>query len=133
VLQRGEMEKPPVNNDRGWRTETTIFTPHGKTTIFLTAWEWPDGRPCEVFISSSRSGSEVDKFVQEFGKMVSRLLQAGVPVQTVIGKLKGEHGPLAGTTNRPEAPAPLGIQDLVGILLEKRYVREPGPPAEELV
>lgn len=132
-LQRGAREMPPENNDRGHRLRLNIY-PNGRRSegVNVIMWEFPDGRPAEVYISSDKLGSVLDQHLKLLGKDISRLLQYGMPVAELAHKLIGESGPLAGTTNLVAHPQTSGISDLIGRLLAERY--SPGmplPPPEE--
>jgi ribonucleoside-diphosphate reductase alpha chain len=125
-LQHGEVEKPPQENDLGFKRTVTIFTTFGAEKVDIQVWEYPDGRPCEVFVGARKSGTMVDNFLKEIGRNYSRLLQLGMSMDELTRKLAGEHGPLAGQTDHKYIKSCLGIQDLMGKLLRYEYFGETG-------
>jgi hypothetical protein len=62
-----------------------------------------DGTVGEVFIHADRQGAALSGFLDAAGIMISMLLQYGVPLPKVIGKLKGMRFP-------PDGRVPLGAK-----------------------
>jgi ribonucleoside-diphosphate reductase alpha chain len=125
-LKHGEVERPPQENDLGFKRTVTIFTTFGAEKVDIQVWEYPDGRPCEVFVGARKSGTMVDNFLKEIGRNYSRLLQLGMSLDELTRKLAGEHGPLSGQTDHKYIKSCLGIQDLLGKLLRYEYFGETG-------
>ncbi|HET6399695.1 MAG TPA: vitamin B12-dependent ribonucleotide reductase [Candidatus Thermoplasmatota archaeon] len=125
-LRHGEMERPPQENDQGFKRTVTIFTTYGQEKVDIQVWEYPDGRPCEIFVGARKSGTMVDNFLKEIGKNYSRCLQLGMSLDELTRKLVSEHGPLAGQTDHKYIKTVLGIQDLLGKLLRYEYFGETG-------
>jgi len=123
-LKHGEMERPPQDNDQGFKRTVTIYTPRGAEKVDIQVWEYADGRPCEVFVGARKSGTLVDNFLKEIGKNYSRLLQLGMSLDEMTKKLINENGPLAGQTDHRYIKTCLGIQDLIGKLLRYEYFGE---------
>jgi ribonucleoside-diphosphate reductase alpha chain len=139
-LRHGEVEKPPQENDQGFKRTVTIFTTYGAEKVDIQVWEYEDGRPCEVFVGARKSGTLVDNFLKEIGKNYSRNLQLGMSLDDLTRKLINEHGPLAGQTDHKYLKSCLGIQDLIGKLLRYEYFGEtaflsikPDPAAKDYV
>ncbi|MHB1260819.1 MAG: vitamin B12-dependent ribonucleotide reductase [Thermoplasmatota archaeon] len=139
-LKHGEVERPPQENDQGFKRTVTIFTSFGSEKVDVQVWEYPDGRPCEVFVGARKSGTMVDNFLKEIGRNYSRLLQLGMSLDDMTKKLINEHGPLAGQTDHKYLKSCLGIQDLLGKLLRYEYFGEtaflsvkPDPAAKDYV
>ncbi|MCA1819699.1 MAG: hypothetical protein LC620_06600, partial [Halobacteriales archaeon] len=139
-LQHGDLEKPPQDNDQGFKRTVTIYTPRGAEKVDIQVWEYPDGRPCEVFVGARKSGTLVDNFLKEIGKNHSRLLQLGLTLDELTRKLIAENGPLQGQTDHKYIKTCLGIQDLIGKLLRYEYFGEteflsvkPDPTAADYV
>jgi ribonucleoside-diphosphate reductase alpha chain len=125
-LRHGEVEKPPQENDQGFKRTVTIFTTYGAEKVDIQVWEYEDGRPCEVFVGARKSGTLVDNFLKEIGKNYSRNLQLGMSLDELTRKLINEYGPLAGQTDHKYIKSALGIQDLLGKLLRYEYFGETG-------
>lgn len=123
-LKHGEVERPPQDNDQGFKRTVTIFTPRGAEKVDIQVWEYEDGRPCEVFVGARKSGTLVDNFLKEIGKNYSRLLQLGMTLDELTKKLINENGPLAGQTDHKYIKTALGVQDLIGKLLRYEYFGE---------
>jgi ribonucleoside-diphosphate reductase alpha chain len=140
-LGHGEVERPPQDNDQGFKRTVTIYTgARGAEKVDIQVWEYPDGRPCEIFVGARKSGTLVDNFLKEIGKNYSRLLQLGMTLDELTRKLAGENGPLAGHTDHKYIKSCLGIQDLIGKLLRYEYFGEteflsvkPDPTAPDYV
>ncbi|HUR63200.1 MAG TPA: vitamin B12-dependent ribonucleotide reductase [Candidatus Thermoplasmatota archaeon] len=125
-LRHGEIEKPPQENDQGFKRTVTIYTQYGAEKVDIQVWEYDDGRPCEVFVGARKSGTLVDNFLKEIGKNYSRNLQLGMTLDDLTRKLIAEHGPLAGQTDHKYIKTCLGIQDLIGKMLRYEYFGETG-------
>ena len=123
-LRHGELEKPPQDNDQGFKRTVTLYTPRGAEKVDIQVWEYADGRPCEVFVGARKSGTLVDNFLKEIGKNYSRLLQLGMSLDELTKKLIAENGPLQGQTDHRYIKTCLGIQDLIGKLLRYEYFGE---------
>ena len=139
-MKHGELEKPPQDNDQGFKRTVTIFTSRGAEKVDIQVWEYTDGRPCEVFVGARKSGTTVDNFLKEIGKNYSRLLQLGMNLDDLTQKLINENGPLNGATDHKYIKNVLGIQDLLGKLLRYEYFGEtdflsvkPDPTAADYV
>ncbi len=123
-LKRGEAERPPRDNDKGFKRTVTIYTAHGAEKVDIQVWEYPDGRPCEIFVGARKSGTLTANFLMEMGRNYSRLLQLGMTTDELTSKLMNEHGPLQGQTDHKYIKSCLGIQDLLGKLLRYEYFGE---------
>ncbi len=123
-LQRGEAERPPRDNDKGFKRTVTIYTAHGAEKVDIQVWEYPNGRPCEIFVGARKSGTLTANFLMEMGRNYSRLLQLGMTTDELTSKLMNEHGPLQGQTDHKYIKSCLGIQDLLGKLLRYEYFGE---------
>jgi ribonucleoside-diphosphate reductase alpha chain len=139
-LKHGETERPPQDNDQGFKRTVTIFTTRGAEKVDIQVWEYEDGRPCEIFVGARKSGTLVDNFLKEIGKNYSRMLQLGMSIDEMTRKLMNENGPLAGQTDHRYIKTCLGVQDLIGKLLRYEYFGEtdflsvkPDPSAADYV
>lgn len=104
-------------------TTTKIMTGYGN--LYVTVNEL-DGVPFEVFCTIGKSGGGTTAKAEAIGRLVSMALRNGVPVEDVIGQLKGVGG---------DHPVPyrdtviMSIPDAVGKVLEKLYCRREGNQA----
>ncbi|MGB0651695.1 MAG: adenosylcobalamin-dependent ribonucleoside-diphosphate reductase [Thermoplasmatota archaeon] len=122
--KHGETEQPPRDNDQGFKRTVTIYTAHGSEKLDVQIWEYPDGRPCEVYVGARKSGTLTDNFLKEIGRNYSRLLQLGLSLDELTRKLSNEHGPLGGQTDHRYIKSCLGVQDFLGKLLRYEYFGE---------
>jgi hypothetical protein len=118
-IPRGVREMPPNDNNQGWMKRVNVFTAKGTEQVNIRVWEYPDGRPCEIYLSTSKQNTQTDQFLRELGKDWSRLLQYGVDICDLIHALTKEPGPLGGSTDTMGDC--LSVQDLVGKALKVRY------------
>lgn len=123
-LGRGEVEQPPLDNDRGIKRTVTVFSSYGAEKVDIQVWEYPDGRPAEIYVGARKSGTMVDNFLKEVGRNYSRMLQLGASLDDLTKKLLNEHGPLAGQTDHKYLKSCLGIQDLLAKILRYEYFGE---------
>lgn len=127
TLQRGMQEEAPENNNCGYKVRVTIYPNGGNSeTVFVSFWDYPhiEGEPkrlAEIYLSTTKSGSSIDKWLKSLGKNSSRLLQSGVPASVLANKLINDQGPLAGSTNLVDIPQISGVEDLLGKLILARY------------
>ncbi len=140
ALEHGALERPPRDNDQGFKRTVTIYTPHGAEKMDIQVWEYPDGRPCEIYVGARKAGTLTDNFLKEIGKSYSRCLQLGMSLADLTEKLMNEHGPLAGQTDHKYIKSCLGVQDLLAKLLRYEYFGEtnflsikPDPEAADYV
>jgi hypothetical protein len=59
-----------------------------KHSAFVTINQYPDGRPCEVFVSYGREGSHIGDLISTMGMMVSLALQHGANLSAIINMLE---------------------------------------------
>lgn len=80
-------------------TRTFKLSEDGKAIEFeFIVGLFDDGTPGEIFIHADRQGATLSGFLDATGIMISMLLQYGVPLPKVIGKLKGMRFPPDGRT-----------------------------------
>jgi hypothetical protein len=63
-------------------SETFDLEFHGMKYM-VTAGRFPDGSPCEVFISNHKAGNASDVAARDAGILLSLLLQHGCPIETI--------------------------------------------------
>lgn len=89
---------------------------------YLTVGLYPDGRPGELFIRTSKGGSTMDGVMDSFAKAISFALQYGVPLETLIDKFKDTRFDPSGWTVNKEVPVCSSIVDYIFKWLEKTFV-----------
>ncbi len=109
----------------GVRAEDGSYS--GGAKLFVRLGFYPDGRVGEVFLDTSKEGSDLRHFMNGFAVVVSLLLQFRVPVAVVSRALRSISGGPAGDVDDAE----LGIRearsmiDLVAQVLEYYETQRP--------
>lgn len=62
----------------------------GKQTVHFTVGMYPDGRPGELFIDMHKRGTAVNAWCSSTSKLVSLMLQYGVPLSELVDALAGQ-------------------------------------------
>ncbi len=90
--------------------------------LYFTVGRYDDGRIGEVFIKADRSGSLANGALDAVATMMSIALQHGVPLHTMLDKLRGTRfepqGSTGGDKDFPSTTSPL---DLLAKWLTKLY------------
>lgn len=89
--------------------------------LYVTVGLYDDGRPGEVFIKIDRMGTLAHGALDATATMISLLLQYGVPLPVVTGKLRHTRYEPAGFTKDAEFPSCTSALDLVAQWLDKRF------------
>ena len=89
------------------RPQAVLEVEHGGSVLTVGVGYFPDARPGEVFVSTNRSGSELDALLNDSAILVSRCLQFGDTLEDLAAAM--------GRLGDMESPAsPLGaILDVV--------------------
>lgn len=95
--------------------------------FYFTAGVYPDGRVGEVFVTADKGGTLVRGALDMIGVLTSLLLQHGVPLQSVVDKMKGTRFPPASFTGDAEIPNCTSPLDLLAKWLEHKFL-----PKEQL-
>jgi ribonucleoside-diphosphate reductase alpha chain len=98
--------------------------PLGTVRGYLTVNEYPEGGVGEIFIKLCEQGSTVSGMCDAWAIAVSRLLQLGVPLESIVRKFKSMRFEPAGRTSDPEIHFCLSPMDFIARWLEKRYLSE---------
>ncbi len=106
------------------------FTQKVKTglgVLYLTVNE-VEGEPFEIFATIGRSGRSITAKAEAIGRLVSLALRSGIPVEEIVGQLKGIGGEHPVFQKKGML---LSIPDAMAWVLETRYlqggkVRKPG-------
>lgn len=96
----------------------------GDQTVYLTVGEYADGRPGEIFIDVSKSGTFVRGMLSTLARTVSIALQCGANLDMVVYMLR-EHnfppnGPVQGSRDVKEC---LSVTDWIASELEAYYLK----------
>jgi ribonucleoside-diphosphate reductase alpha chain len=96
--------------------------------VYLCVGEYPDGRPGEVFVDMSRTGTFARGVMDALARMASMALQCGAPLHEVVRSLRGlnfpPNGPVSGSPNVTEA---LSVADWIASELEATYLAVGSP------
>lgn len=92
--------------------------------FYFTAGLYDDGRVGEVFVRADKVGTLAGGVLDAVAIYLSMLLQTGVPLPEVIGKIKGTRFPPAGFTGDADVPNCTSPLDLLARWLEKRFVAD---------
>lgn len=111
-----EKELPPV------RQGVTHLFEVGTHKVYLTANTYEDGSLGEVFIRSSKEGSTFSGLLDTLARMISRMLQQGVPTEVVIKSLLNMRFEPWGATGNPEIPFAKSIPDYIGRWLGRYFL-----------
>lgn len=101
-------------------------TEDGKTEtvkFYFTVGLYPDGRPGEVFIRADRQGTFVSGVLDVLGIVISLALQHGVPLASIVEKMKGTKFPPASFTGNTLVPNCTSPLDLLARYLEAKFVK----------
>ena len=90
--------------------------------VYATVSLFPDGRPGELFLVAKKTGSLVRGLCHILAIIISVALQYGVPLESIIKKLKDVSFEPAGFTGNPDIPLVKSIVDYVGRWLESRFM-----------
>lgn len=84
---------------------------------------FPDGRPGEVFIRADKTGTLASGALDATAVMMSLLLQHGVPLETIVSKLKGIRFSPSGWTGDKDVPNCSSPLDLLAKWLEYKFAQ----------
>lgn len=93
--------------------------------FYFTANVYEDGKVGEVFIHAGKIGSLASGVLDACGTLISMLLQYGVPLEEIIGKLRHMRFTPEGMTANPEIPICSSPLDLLAQWLKKRFLPDP--------
>lgn len=93
----------------------------GGMKIFLTVGVYEDGRPGELFIRVNKVGSLIHGLFDTVAMLVSELLQQGVTVLEIAGKLEGIRFDPAGVTSNKQIPMAKSVIDYIGKWLTAKF------------
>jgi adenosylcobalamin-dependent ribonucleoside-diphosphate reductase len=88
ALQWGDRRRPERGEDGTMGAAQGVALQVAGETWYLHAHAWPDGQPCELFITTNRQGSAVAGWSQVTAILASLALQYGCPVSELVEKLR---------------------------------------------
>ncbi len=94
----------------------------GEQEGFLTVGLYEDGRPGEIFIKVSKQGSTVSGLMDTIALLMSMAMQYGVPMGSLLDKLKNSRFEPYGMTRNPNIPTATSLVDYIARYLEQRFI-----------
>ena len=94
----------------------------GDHDLYITVGFLMDGTPAELFIRTEKEGSTIGGLCDALAVSISIGLQYGVPLETLIEKMKYRNFEPAGFTNNPEIRTATSIVDYIFKWLELKFV-----------
>ena len=85
-------------------------------------------RPGEVFLTLNKAGSATRGWADLCATFVSILLQHGIPIETIIEKLRGTRFDPSGITSYPDIPIASSIPDFLGHMMELEFLGQSTSP-----
>jgi ribonucleoside-diphosphate reductase alpha chain len=92
------------------------------TKCYFIVSMYPEGHPGEVFIHTDTEGSTLGGAMESLSLMISISLQHGVPLVTIVEKLKFLAYEPKGITNNPAIPFTKSISDYLACWLEQKFI-----------
>ena len=81
-------QRPPTDRSGVTHKVTLGEPPEPRVDFYITLNRYPDGRPCEVF---TKAGGGLQGWCDAICRLMSVLLQHGVPLETICGQLLRSH------------------------------------------
>jgi len=99
--------------------------------IYIQVGLYPDtGKPGEIFLKTVKMGSTISGLLDALSMSISVALQAGVPLEWFVEKMKNLQFEPAGTTNIPGIRKATSIVDGLARWLEIKFLSSP-PPSKD--
>ena len=92
----------------------------GLGSLYVTVTEYK-GRPFEIFATIGKSGKSTTAKTEAIGRLISLALRSGIPVEEVIGQIRGIRGEHAVFQ---DGGLVLSIPDAIAKVLEKHYLAQ---------
>ncbi len=122
MSERGERVRPPTRRASWTHTIQTRgeFPLRAHVTIGL----YPDGKPCEIFVTVAKAGSVLRTTYEAWAMTASKSLQCGVPISAVISSLRGVRDGSCAEVELPdgERVAAASMWGAIAILLQRAAV-----------
>ncbi len=94
----------------------------GKKSIYITTMEYDDGTLGGMLIKIGKEGTQL-RVYDVVAILISLCLQHGVPLRTIVDKLKYQNMQPNGVTDNNEIPMCKSIPDYIGRWLEAKYLK----------
>ena len=96
--------------------------------IYMQVGLYPDtGKPGEIFLKADKMGSTISGLLDALSMSISVALQAGVPLEWFVEKMKNLQFSPAGSTNIPGIRKATSIVDGLARWLEIKFLPPPQP------
>ena len=104
----------------------------GTFKAYITVGLYGDGKPGELYITTSKQGSEISGMCQALAISISIGLQSGVPLERYIEKFKHMRFEPMGFTNNSDIHIAKSIMDYIARWLENKFVADMQPKQIEV-
>ncbi len=91
---------------------------------YITAGEYEDGSPGEIFVTMAKEGSTISGMADAFATSISLALQYGVPLHDLVNKFSHMRFEPSGRTENPEIPVAQSIVDYLFRWLASQFLSE---------
>lgn len=119
-LHQGHEPKPVAEKSANGRRRMTVdaFALRHKFSVggmegYLHPGLFPDGKLGELFITGNKQGSTIGGLMDGIAILTSLALQYGVPVESIVNKMKGTRFEPAGFTGNKEIPMASSVLDYI--------------------
>lgn len=114
-----DRNKPP----RSRVTNTSVVRIGDKQLkLYLRVGLYEDGTPCEVFITTAKTGSTLQGALDMVAIMISHALQFGMPLSKICTALSDLRFEPMGMTDDPDVPSCQSIGDYISKKLTHDYL-----------
>lgn len=127
-LHQGHGPKPvtekPVNGRRRMAVDAIALRHKfsvGGMEGYLHPGMFPDGKLGELFITGNKQGSTIGGLMDGIAILTSLALQYGVPVESIVNKMKGTRFEPAGLTGNKEIPMASSVLDYIFRYLGRKF------------
>jgi len=93
---------------------------------YLHVGLYPDGSPGEVFITGTKQGSTINGLMDAVAVLTSIALQYGVPVESLVNKMRGTRFEPSGFTENQDIPNASSVLDYIYRFLGRRFIETDG-------
>jgi len=98
------------------------FSVQGHTGYLHVGLHPETKQPIEIFIRLARFGSTVGGVLDNYGVLMSKALQFGIPLEKLVSHMIGSKFPPAGFTTNPDIRSAGSILDYLGRYLQHKYL-----------
>lgn len=104
----------------------------GGQEVYMHIGLYEDGTPGEVFLRASKEGTIIKGLLDHIAVFISLGLQHGIPLESIIRKLRFGRFEPYGFTNNSDIPTASSLLDYVGQYLEKAFLEKPENANQEI-